>query len=247
MEHHMGRLGINCDCGESYGRLAVGNDEGVMPYITSANIACGFHGGDPSTIRRTARLARQHGVSCGAHPSLPDLMGFGRREMRVDPGELTDLVIYQLGAVRQTMAVEGVGCGRVKPHGVLYSMLHREDLASAFADAILAVDPAMAWICEENSPTYEVARRRGIRVITEFTADRRYNKDGQLVITRLPEPVDPELAVSQVRQVLAEGAVTADDGVTRVPIRGEVVCVHSDTPNSSEVVRAIAGFLRQAV
>src|SRR5690242_13274195 len=139
------KLGINCDCGESYGRLSVGNDEEVIPWITSANIACGFHGGDPTTIRRTVRLAKQHGVACGAHPSLPDLMGFGRREMKMDPAEFTDLMIYQIGAVRALMAAEGVRCEHVKPHGVMYTMLYREELAHAFADAIAAVDPTMVW------------------------------------------------------------------------------------------------------
>lgn len=238
----MSVFGINCDCGESYGRLSVGDDDGVMPYITSANIACGFHGGDPTTIRRTVRNAREHGVACGAHPSLPDLMGFGRREMVIDPGEFTDLMIYQIGAVRALMAAEGVRCEHVKPHGVMYTMLYREELAHAFADALQAVDPEIAWICEEGSPTAAVARRRGLRVITEFTADRQYDRNGKLVITRYPEAVDPAFAVGQVRQVLEEGVVTANDG-TRVPMRGEIICMHSDTPNSAEIARALREFL----
>jgi UPF0271 protein len=237
------KLGINCDCGESYGRLSVGNDEEVIPWITSANIACGFHGGDPTTIRRTVRLAKQHGVACGAHPSLPDLMGFGRREMKMDPAEFTDLMIYQIGAVRALMVAEGVRCEHVKPHGVMYTMLYREELAHAFADAIAAVDPTIAWICEEKSPTYQIARQRGLPVITEFTADRAYDATGRLVITRFPEPVDPAFAVNQVRQVVSEGAVTTNDG-SRVPIHGELVCIHSDTPNSADVARALSHFLK---
>src|SRR5262245_50498775 len=179
------RYGINCDCGESYGRLSVGQDDLVIPHITSANIACGFHGGDPTTIRRTVRLAKAHRVACGAHPSLPDLMGFGRRVMTIEPAELCDLMIYQIGAVSALMAAEGVRCEHVKPHGVLYSMLYREDLAEAFADAILAIDPKMAWICDATSPTAAVAQRRALRVITEFTADRAYDANGKLVITRV--------------------------------------------------------------
>jgi UPF0271 protein len=237
------RLGINCDCGESYGRLAVGQDEAVMPSITSANIACGFHGGDPTTIRRTVRLAKGHGVACGAHPSLPDLMGFGRREMRIDPAELTDLMIYQVGAARALMEAEGVRCEHVKPHGVLYSMLYREDLAEAFADAIQAVDRDIAWICEDREATAAVARRRGLQVITEFTADRAYDANGRLVITRFPEPVDPAFAVGQVRQVVETGAVMTNAG-TKLAVKAEIICMHSDTPNSAEVARALRDYLK---
>jgi UPF0271 protein len=236
------RYGINCDCGESYGRLSVGQDDLVIPNITSANIACGFHGGDPSTIRRTIRLAKSHGVACGAHPSLPDLMGFGRRVMTIEPAELSDLIIYQIGAVSALMAAENVHCEHVKPHGVLYSMLYREDLAEAFADAILAIDPKMAWICEAASPAAAEAKRRGIRIITEFTADRAYDASGKLVITRLPERVDPAFAVNQVRQVIESGAVLTDVG-TSLPVKAEIVCMHSDTPNSPEIAAALRMYL----
>ncbi len=237
------KFGINCDCGESYGRLTVGQDDKVVPLVTSANIACGFHGGDPTTIRRTARLAAAHGVACGAHPSLPDLMGFGRRVMDIDPAEFTDLIIYQLGAVRALIAAEGVACGHVKPHGVMYAMLGREDLAGAFADAILAVDPAMAWVCEDKGVAARVARGRGIRVITEFTADRAYDGDGRLVITRNPEPVDPAFVVGQLRQVVETGRVRTNAGTDLEVGRPDVFCMHSDTPNSPEIAAAIRGYL----
>lgn len=237
------KFGINCDCGESYGRLTVGQDEKVVPLVTSANIACGFHGGDPTTIRRTARLASANRVACGAHPSLPDLMGFGRRVMDIAPAEFTDLIIYQLGAVKALIEAEGVRCGHVKPHGVMYAMLGRDDLAEAFADAILAVDPGMAWICEDKGPAARVARRRGITVITEFTADRGYDGDGRLVITRNPEPVDPAFVVEQLRQVIETGGVATNAG-TRLEVgRPDVFCMHSDTPNSPEIARAIRDYL----
>lgn len=238
----MPRLGINCDCGESYGRLSVGQDDLVVPNITSANIACGFHGGDPTTIRRTVRLAKTHGVACGAHPSLPDLMGFGRRVMDIAPSEFADLIIYQIGAVKALIEAEGVRCEHVKPHGVMYAMLEREDLAQAFADAMVAVDPAMAWICEDKGVAAGVARARDIRVITEFTADRSYDGEGKLVITRNPEPVDPAFVVDQVRQVLETGSVRTNAG-TVLPVTAEVVCMHSDTPNSPEIASAIRSFL----
>jgi UPF0271 protein len=237
------KFGINCDCGESYGRLTVGQDEKVVPLVTSANIACGFHGGDPSTIRRTVRLAKAHGVACGAHPSLPDLMGFGRREMNIAPAEFSDLIIYQLGAVKALIEAEGVRCEHVKPHGVMYAMLTREALAEAFADAILAVDPQMAWICEDKGSTAVVARRRGIRVITEFTADRAYDGDGKLVITRNPEPVDSAFVVGQLRQVVETGKVATNAGTQLAVGRPDVFCMHSDTPNSPEIASAIRTYV----
>ncbi|HET7718211.1 MAG TPA: 5-oxoprolinase subunit PxpA [Bauldia sp.] len=236
------RFGVNVDCGESYGRLVVGQDEAVLPHVTSANIACGFHGGDPSTIRRTVRLAKRYGVACGAHPSLPDLMGFGRREMNIAPDEFCDLIIYQLGAVKALIESEGQRCVHVKPHGVMYAMLEREDLASAFADAVIAVDPEMAWICEANSRTAALARARGLRIVTEFTADRAYDRDGKLVITRNPEPVDPAFVVGQVRQVVETGSIATNAG-TRRPVSAEIICMHSDTPNSADIARAIRGYL----
>jgi UPF0271 protein len=236
-------FGINCDCGESYGRLTVGQDDLVVPVVTSANIACGFHGGDPTTIRRTVRLALANGVACGAHPSLPDLMGFGRRVMDIAPAEFSDLIIYQLGAVKALIEAEGGRCEHVKPHGVMYAMLASDDLAEAFADAVLAVDPSMAWICEDLGPTAAVARRRGIRVITEFTADRAYDRDGKLVITRNPEPVDPAFVVDQLRQVVETGGVKTNAG-TRLEVgRPDVFCMHSDTPNSLEIARAIRTYV----
>lgn len=238
----MATLSINCDCGESYGRLSVGQDELVLPFIHSANIACGLHGGDPSTIRRTARLAVQNGVACGVHPSLPDLMGFGRRVMAIDPGELTDLLIYQMGATKTLIEAEGAVCAHVKPHGVLYAMLNEERYAEAFAEAVEAVDPNLAWICEAGKPTAQVAQRRGRRTLYEVTADRSYDSAGNLVITRNPEPVDPAFAVDQVRQVIETGHLRTTSGTSR-PVEASLVCIHSDTPNSADVARAIRDYL----
>lgn len=235
------RYGLNCDCGESYGRLSVGQDELVIPLITSANIACGFHGGDPSTIRRTVRLAKAHGVTCGAHPSLPDLMGFGRRVMSIEPSELTDLMIYQIGAVRALIEAEGLACKHLKPHGVLYSMLEREDLAEAFADAVVAVDPSIAWICDARSMVARVAGRRGLRVLTEFTADRAYDANGKLVITRVPERIDPAFAVGQLKQFVETGTILTSAG-TLLSMSADIICIHSDTPNSPEIAAALRSF-----
>jgi UPF0271 protein len=170
------------------------------------------------------------------------LMGFGRRVMLLNPEELRDLMIYQIGAVAALIEAEGLRCEHVKPHGVLYSMLYEKALAEAFADAVEAVDRSMSWICEDSSATAEVARGRGIKVVTEFTADRAYDANGKLIITRLPEAVDPKFAVSQARQVLESGGITTTAG-TIFPVKAEIICMHSDTPNSPEVAQALCSYL----
>jgi UPF0271 protein len=163
--------------------------------------------------------------------------------MNIAPAEFTDLIVYQLGAVRALIEAEGVRCEHVKPHGVMYAMLAREDLAEAFADAVLALDPSMAWICENSGTAAAVARRRGIRVITEFTADRAYDGDGKLVITRTPEPVDPAFVVGQLRQVVETGSLRANAGTQIKVSPPDTFCMHSDTPNSPEIARAIRDYV----
>jgi UPF0271 protein len=237
-------FGINCDIGESYGLFKIGDDEGVMPFITTANVACGFHGGDPTIMRRTIRLAKEHGVRCGAHPSLPDLQGFGRREMNLVADELTDMIIYQIGALKAMLEAEGLGLNHVKPHGVLYSMLWRREYAEAFADAVEAIDPGMPWIMAEGTVTHDVALRRGLVAVTEFTADRDYDREGRIVIVRVPEPMNPQKAVDRVAQVMSEGMMPTVDG-SPVRMSGDAVCIHSDTPGAAKVAEALSAYLRQ--
>jgi 5-oxoprolinase (ATP-hydrolysing) subunit A len=237
-------LGVNCDLGESYGRFRVGDDAAVMPYIKTANIACGYHGGDPSVMRQAAELAAEYGVMCGGHPSLPDLQGFGRREMDITAGELKDMVLYQLGALKQILSAVGVRLTHVKPHGVLYSMLWREELAEAFADAIELVDPALPWIAMEHTPTFDVALRRGLRPVPEFTADRSYDASGRLIIVRSADPVEIEPMLRRVAEVLEDKAVTTAEG-SRLPMSAGVVCMHGDGPNAPEVARALHGLLER--
>lgn len=239
------RRGINCDLGESYGRLRIGHDEEVMRYLSTANIACGYHGGDPSTMRKAAESAVTHGVLCGAHPSLPDLQGFGRRRLDVAPAELTDMVLYQLGALQAVLAAAGTTMSHVKPHGVLYSMLWEDELAHAFADAVEILDPGLPWIAMKNTPTFEIARQRGLNPVDEFTADREYAPDGKLVITRNPEPVDIAEMSGRVRDVASSGTTLANDGSTRLHFDATVVCMHSDGPNSPEVAAALWSILTE--
>ncbi|MDX1888020.1 5-oxoprolinase subunit PxpA [Mycolicibacterium sp. 050158] len=237
------RRGINCDLGESYGRLRVGFDDEVMPFLSTANIACGYHGGDPSTMRRAAESALAHDVLCGAHPSLPDLQGFGRRRMDVSPTELTDMVVYQIGALQAILRAAGTSLSHVKAHGVLYSMTWEPDLAHAFADAIEVIDPGLPWIAMAGTPTFAIAQERGLNPVPEFTADRDYGPDGRLIITRSPGPVDIEQMSQRVRDVVSTGSTMASDGVTRLSFQTDVVCMHSDGPNAPEVAARLWSIL----
>ena len=230
-------LGINCDMGESFGLYHIGDDAAIMPHITIANVACGFHASDPSVMARTVRLAKQHGVKVGAHPSLPDLQGFGRREMKMLPDELVDCIIYQVGALKAFLEREDMPLNHVKPHGALYGMAARsEEVARAVAKAGAVF----------NVPLYgmggtlheKVYRAAGIPFVSEFYADLDYAKDGSLIITREHDVVEPKAAAERVRRAVIEGKVKSVDGPD-VPVRAECVCVHSDTPNAVEVAKAV--------
>lgn len=237
---------LNCDLGESYGLFHIGDDEGVMPFIDTANIACGFHGGDPEIIRHTLRLAKSTGVRCGAHPSLPDLQGFGRREMRVGRQELSNIILYQVGALRQMMEVEGVRLNHLKPHGALYGMINRDpELAAGMADAIQAIDRSLPWIVLPGSQAERVGAQRGIPLIREFFADLDYDRTGALIITRKHDAVDPSRAADKVQRMLEEGVVETVEGDV-IPMRAESICVHSDTPGAAAIAKAVRGVIDRA-
>lgn len=230
-------VAINCDMGESFGLYKMGDDEGIMPYITVANVACGFHASDPVVMHKTVRLSKENGIKVGAHPSLPDLQGFGRREMKLDPDELTDQLIYQIGALKGFLDVEGMKLNHIKPHGSLYGMAARdEQTANAVADAAQSFDVplfGMAGTLHE-----EVYRARGIEFVSEFYADLDYGGNGQLIITREHEAVEPVGAADRVLRAVENGKVKSVDG-NDVPVRADSVCVHSDTPNAVDVAAAI--------
>jgi len=228
---------INCDMGESFGLWRMGDDEAMMPWITHANVACGFHASDPSVMRRTVRLAKRHGVAVGAHPSLPDLQGFGRREMRIGREELRDILLYQIGALAAFLRAEGMTLSHVKPHGALYGMAARqEETAHAVADAaaIFGVPLyGMAGTLHEA-----VYRARGLGFVAEFYADLDYAEDGSLVITREHAAVDPAAAAARCLRAMREGTVRSTAG-TEAPVRADSICVHSDTPNAVAVAKAV--------
>jgi 5-oxoprolinase (ATP-hydrolysing) subunit A len=236
-------LAINCDMGESFGLYKMGDDEGMMPYITIANVACGFHASDPSVMARTVRLAKRHKVRVGAHPSLPDLQGFGRREMKMQPEELTDSIIYQVGALSGFLERENMPLFHVKPHGSLYGMAARSaEVAKAVAEAVKVFDVpvlGMAGTMHEKVYTAE-----GLEFISEYYADLEYADDGALIITREHHAVDPKRAADRARRAVQEGVVHSVNG-KEVRVRADCICVHSDTPNAVEVAQAVKAALAE--
>ncbi len=228
---------INCDMGESFGLYKMGDDEGMMPLITVANVACGFHGSDYNHMRATVRLAKQNGVKVGAHPSLPDLQGFGRREMKMEREELANCLIYQIGALKGFLDAEGMPLNHIKPHGSLYGMAARmEHVAHAVCDAADVYKvPLFGMI---NCLHEEVYRERGHAFVAEYYADLFYDDNGGLIITREHEPVDPDEAANRSLRAITEGKTPSVNGVD-VAVRADAICVHSDTPNAVEVARKV--------
>jgi UPF0271 protein len=241
-------IDLNCDMGESYGRWTLGADEAIMPYISSANIACGFHGGDPHVIRRTVALAIQHGVAIGAHPSLPDLVGFGRRVMDVTADELKDYLCYQTGAVREFCRAAGIDLQHIKPHGILYSMAEQQEaLAQAIADAALEAGERLILMALASGKYDAHARKMGVRVASEGFADRAYEVDGTLVSRKKPYALitDPARAAAQAIRMASEGKVRTHDGVD-IDLTVQTICCHGDTPGAEQIVRGVREGLERA-
>ena len=230
----MRRIDLNCDMGESYGAWKMGADAGVMPYISSANIACGFHAGDPATIRKTVRLAVDAGVAIGAHPSLPDLMGFGRRVMRITPQDMYDLVVYQAGAVEAFARAAGAKLHHVKCHGALYNMAAiDEGLSEAMARAVKDLGGDVKLYALSNSLMMKVAKSKNIPVYGEVFADRGYSDDGTLAPRDKPGGmiVDAAASVKQALAMIEEGHVTSLAG-KRVAVAADTMCLHGDQPGA---------------
>lgn len=232
---------INCDMGEAFGLYRMGDDEALMPLISVANVACGFHASDFNHMRKTVRLAKQHHVKVGAHPSLPDLQGFGRREMKMSRDELANCIIYQVDALKGFLEAEDVALSHIKPHGALYGMAARnEDVAQAICDAADVFKiPLMGMIGTQHEIVYGA---RGHVFIAEYYADLEYNDDGSLIITREHKAVDPAEAASRCLRAIAEGKTRSING-RDVPVRADSICVHSDTPNAVEVAHAVRDAL----
>jgi len=244
------RIDINSDVGESFGAYTIGHDAGLMPSITSANIAAGFHGGDPSVIRQTIRMAKAHGVAVGAHPGFPDLVGFGRRELNVTPAEAEDMVLYQVSAVAGIAAAEGVRIQHVKPHGALFNMAVRNaELSAAIARGVAAFDASLILFGLPGSEILVAGRAAGLRVAAEVFADRAYEPDGSLASRRKPGSVihDADAVVARAVRMVTDQTVVATDGSV-VRLQADTICVHGDTPGSDDLAAKIrAGFVRAGV
>ncbi len=230
----MKTIDLNCDMGESYGAWKMGADAEVMPFITSANIACGFHGGDPATIRKTVRLAVDRGVAIGAHPSLPDLMGFGRRPMQISPQDMYDLVVYQAGAVEAFARAAGAKLHHVKCHGALYNMAAVDEaLSEAMARAVKDLGSGVILYALSGSKSLDAGKKAGIRVVGEVFADRGYSDDGTLAPRDKPGGMIEDAAASakQALAMIEEGYVTSLSG-KRVAVAADTMCLHGDQPGA---------------
>ena len=227
--------------GEAFGLYRIGDDEALMPLISVANVACGFHASDFNHMRKTVRLAKRHGVKVGAHPSLPDLQGFGRREMKMSREELANCIIYQVGALKGFLDAEGLALNHIKPHGALYGMAARDEaVAHAICDAAdIFKTPIMGMIGTQHEIVYTA---RGHILIAEFYADLEYRGDGSLIITAEHKPVDPAQAAWRCLCAIAEGKTASVNG-SDAPVRADSICVHSDTPNAVEVARTVRDAL----
>ena len=243
-------IDINYDMGESYGPWILGRDEDVIPHITSANVACGFHGGDPHVMRRTVELAMQYGVAIGAHPGLPDLMGFGRRRMEVSPGELKDYHRYQTGALGAFAQAVGARLQHVKPHGIQYHMFEENlALARAAAEQVAELDTDLILMTMAMTKYDAEARQvMGVRVAAEGFADRVYGDDGQLVSRKLGQDAlitDPAKAADQAVQIVMEGKVRTITGRV-IGVQIDTICIHGDTPGAHKIVAAVREALVKA-
>lgn len=239
------RVDLNCDMGESFGAWTLGQDEALLDHVTSANIACGFHAGDPATMARTVERAAAKGVALGAHPSLPDLQGFGRRAMAVSPGEVRGLMLYQLGALDAFARAAGSRLHHVKPHGALYHMAARDrSLAEALAQAVKAFDPSLILVGLSGSALIDAGQAAGLACASEVFADRSYEADGNLTPRNLPEALieDEDLALARVLRMVREGRVASRTG-EEVALRADTLCLHGDQPKAL----AFAQRLRRAL
>jgi len=237
---------LNADLGESFGSFTVGRDGELIPLLTSANVACGFHGGDPHVMRKTVELALAHGVALGAHPSLPDLMGFGRRKMDVSPRELQDYFAYQTGALRELARAAGAELQHMKPHGILYGMMETDE-ALATAAGRSAMDSSLILMTLASGRYDAACRKMGARVASEGFADRAYNVDGTLVSRKIEGSLitDPARAAAQAVLMATEGKVRTMDSVD-IDISVQTICCHGDTPGAERIVRAVREALEKA-
>ena len=237
----MKQVDLNADAGESFGRWRLGNDEELFPLITSANLATGFHAGDPRVMLKSVRLAKKHGVAVGAHPGFPDLVGFGRRDLAASPEEVYTDVLYQIGALSAFLKLEGLPLHHVKPHGALYlRMLRDKETALAVAQAVKDYDEELPLVLLGNTLMEEAAKEVGVRYVREAFPDRAYLSDGRLAPRSMEGALikDPKRAAERAVEMVLEGEVEALDG-GRVKVEAETLCIHGDNPEAVDIARAV--------
>jgi len=242
------RIDLNADVGEGFGSWTVGHDEALIPLVTSANIACGFHAGDPLVMTRTVELARRSGVAVGAHPGYPDLAGFGRRDLDMAPDELEAAIVYQLGALAGIARTTGVELQHVKLHGALYNRAAVDArLAAIAAGAVRRFSRELILVGLAGSAMLTAGAEAGLRVAAEAFADRAYEPDGSLRARRRPDALlrDPKVIARRAVEIARDGRVDSADG-TVVELRADTICVHGDTPNASELAAAVRAALEEA-
>ena len=246
----MRTIDLNCDMGESFGAWRMGNDAALMDHVTSINVACGFHAGDPTTIRKTVETAISKGVSIGAHPGYPDLQGFGRRNMTLSSDEVYDIVLYQVAALKGVCEALGTRLHHVKPHGALYNQAAKSaDLALAIVRAVRSIDPSLVFYGGSGSELVSEAEKYGLRVASEVFADRTYQSDGSLTSRSLPDALitDRSRSVDQALQMITSATVTALNG-EKVPIKADTLCIHGDGDHALEFSIALrAAFAENGV
>lgn len=243
----MFRVDLNCDLGESFGSYTIGNDDQVIPLITSANVACGYHASDPVVMDQTLSMAKEAGIRIGAHPGFPDLMGFGRRNLSVSPTEAKAYVLYQLGALDAFCRVHGMKMQHVKPHGALYNMAAKDyELSRAICEGIQEFDPQLIVLALSGGELVRAAKDMGLRTALEVFADRAYEEDGSLVNRRKEGAMitDEDLAVARVVRMVKEKKVTAVTGKD-IPIQADSVCVHGDGAKALAFVEKIRRALTE--
>ncbi len=244
----MWKIDLNCDMGEAFGAYTIAPDASIMPLITSANIACGWHAGDPHVMRQSVELALQHGVAIGAHPGHPDLLGFGRRQMGLSAAELKEYVTYQIGALAAFVRAAGGRLNHVKAHGAMYNQAAADPgLARAFAEAVAAFDDSLIVVGLANSHLLSEAKQIGLPVASEVFADRGYLPNGALMPRHLPGAVlhDPDVVAARVLTMVKAGQVEASDG-SIIQLQADTICVHGDTPEAVKHLQTLRRVLADA-
>ncbi|MEK3764445.1 MULTISPECIES: LamB/YcsF family protein [unclassified Solibacillus] len=240
-------IDINCDLGESFGRYKLGEQEEILRYITSANIACGFHAGDPTVMRETVELAVKNNVQIGAHPGLPDLNGFGRREMKISPQEAYDIVVYQIGALQGFLTTTNVKMQHVKPHGALYNMAAvQKDISKAIAQAVYDISPKLILYGLASSELTKAGEKIGLKTVHEVFADRTYQQDGTLTKRNESNALitDEKRAIAQIIEMIKEGTVTSVQN-TKFPLQAHSICVHGDGEHAVQFAQLTRTKLEQ--